>query len=327
MVKKGDTLWDISGKFLKSPWRWKEIWASNRHVKNPHWIYPGDRLLLCSLNGKPLIGRDEGDGCAGVIRRHSGGASLHPQIRVESLNNAISVIPLSDIKQWLDHNVILAPNALQGSPYILGTADNRVVAGVGQTVYSRGAGLNVGERYGVYRESEPYTIVNGKGKKEVIAVELMEVAAATAVATEGDVTTLELTQSFTAEVRRGDYVLPKYEANLPELFFPTASNEVEPGGGIIRVMGSIGTGAQRSVVTLNRGALNGAKVGQVLSIYQKGESISDPKTKEIVKLPNQRIGNLMIFKTFDQFSYAYILDSSLPVKVGAEVAAPPFIED
>jgi hypothetical protein len=73
-VKKGDTLWDISGKFLSKPWRWPEIWASNKHVKNPHWIYPGDRLLLCSLNGK-LIGKDEGDGCDGIIRRYSGNSS------------------------------------------------------------------------------------------------------------------------------------------------------------------------------------------------------------------------------------------------------------
>ena len=69
VVKRGDTLWNISGKFLSKPWRWPEIWASNKHVKNPHWIYPGDRLLLCTLDGRPLIGKDEGDGCEGIIRR------------------------------------------------------------------------------------------------------------------------------------------------------------------------------------------------------------------------------------------------------------------
>lgn len=79
VVKKGDTLWDISGKFLSKPWRWPEIWASNKHVKNPHWIYPGDRLLLCSLNGKPLIGKDEGDGCDGIIRRYTGGGTKEYQ--------------------------------------------------------------------------------------------------------------------------------------------------------------------------------------------------------------------------------------------------------
>ncbi len=323
VVKKGDTLWDISGKFLSSPWRWKEIWASNRHVKNPHWIYPGDRLLLCTLDGRPLIGKDEGDGCEGVIRRHGGGTSLQPQIRVESLNNTIPVIPAAHIQQWLDHGLIIAPESIVGTPYILGTADNRVVAGVGQTVYARGNGLVAGQNYGVFRESEPYTVTNAKGKKQIVAAELLEVAAGTAIESEGDVTTLELTESFNAEVRRGDLVLPRYNPELPSLFYPTATNEVTADGQIVRVMGSIGTAAQRSVVTVNRGAMHGAKAGHVLSIYQQGEVVRDPKTKESVKLPNPRVGNLMIFKTFDQFSYAYILDSSLPVKVGALIQAPP----
>ena len=330
IVKKGDTLWDISGKFLRSPWRWKEIWASNRHVKNPHWIYPGDRLLLCTLDGRPLIGKDEGDGCEGVIRRHRGGISLQPQVRVESLNNTIPIIPLSQIEQWLDHGLILSPESIQSTPYILGSADNRVITGKGQTVYVRGNGIEVGQNYGVFRESEPYTIIDHTGKrpvKVVKAVELVEVAAGTAVASENDVTTLELTDSFNSEVRSGDHVLPRYNPELPSLFFPTATNDIVEGGQIVRVMGSIGTAAQRSVVTLDRGAVHGAKTGHVLSIFQQGEVVRDPKTKEAIKLPNQRVGNLMIFKTFDQYSYAYVLDSSLPIKVGALVQAPAIAEN
>lgn len=327
VVKKGDTLWDIAGKFLSSPWRWKEIWASNRHVKNPHWIYPGDRLLLCTLDGRPLIGKDEGDGCEGIIRRHNGGASLSPQVRVEPLNNSIPIIPLSHIEQWLDHGLILSPESIKNTPYILGTADNRVVAGKGQTVYARGNGLTVGQSYGVFREMEPYTLSNTNGKKAVVAVELIEVAAGTAVANENDIATLELTDSFSSEVRKGDHVLPRYNPELPSLFFPTATNEITPGGQIIRVLGSIGTAAQRSVVTIDRGSLNGAKAGHVLSIYQQGEIVRDPKTKEAVKLPNQRVGDLMIFKTFDQLSYAYVLNSALPIKVGAQVQVPPIADN
>jgi hypothetical protein len=113
VVKKGDTLWDISGKFLSKPWRWPEIWASNKHVKNPHWIYPGDRLLLCSLNGKPLIGKDEGDGCDGIIRRYSGNTStLRPKVRIEALNNSVPVIPLADIQQWLERTSVLPASAI-----------------------------------------------------------------------------------------------------------------------------------------------------------------------------------------------------------------------
>ena len=322
IVKRGDTLWDIAGKFLSKPWRWPEIWASNPHVKNPHWIYPGDRLLLCTLNGRPLIGVDQGDGCDGVIRRHQGGTSLKPQIRVESLSSGIPVIPLAHIKQWLEHSIVIAPESLTNIPYIVGAADNRVVTGAGQTVYARGNGLVVGQQYGVYREAAPYMLIGADGKKYNAGIELAEVASGLAVGSENDVTTVELTKSYNAEVRRGDYVLPQYEDQLPSLFYPTASNEVTNGGKIIRVQGSIGTAASHSVVTVDRGSLQGAKVGQIFSIFQQGEMVRDPKTKEAIKLPSQRVGTMMLFKTFDQLSYAYILDSSLPIKIGAEIQPP-----
>ena len=322
VVKRGDTLWDIAGKFLKKPLRWREIWASNRHVKNPHWIYPGDRLLLCTLNGKPLIGRDEGDGCEGIIRRHQGGKSLSPQVRVESIDSAIPIIPLSEVKPWLEHSIVVSPESLENIPYILGAADNRVVTGAGQTVYARGNGLVIGQRYGVYRQAEPYIFVDAKGKKYNAGQELTEVASALAVAGENEVTTLELTDSYNSEVRRGDYVLPQYDAQLPSLFYPITTNEVTPGGKVIRVQGSIGTAAVHSVVTLDRGTRDGTKTGQIFSVYQQGETVRDPKTQEAIKLPNQLVGQLMIFKSFEQLSYAYILESSLPIKVGAEIQAP-----
>ncbi|WP_343682872.1 LysM peptidoglycan-binding domain-containing protein [Acinetobacter baylyi] len=326
IVKKGDTLWDISGKFLKKPWRWPEIWASNKHVKNPHWIYPGDRLLLCTLDGRPLVGRDQGDGCEGIIRRYTGRTTLQPQVRIEQLNNIIPVIPLDHIQQWLEWATIVSAENIKAAPYILGTTDQRVLAAKGQQVYVRGQGLQNAQRYAVYREGEPYTTLDEHGKKRIIGIELLQVASGIATQSENDITTMELTQSFNSEVRRGDLVLPEEQAMLPTLFYPTEAHQVMEGGKIIRVMGSISTAGKHSVVTLNRGTTQGTQVGQVFDIYQQGEVVKDPKTQENIKLPNQNIGSLMIFKTFDELSYAYILESSLPVKVGAEIK-PPREED
>ena len=164
-------------------------------------------------------------------------------------------------------------------------------------------------------------------KKYNAGQELTEVASAVAVAGENDVTTLELTDSYNAEVRNGDYVLPVYDASLPTIFYPTAKNEVLTGGKVVRVQGSIGTAAVHGVVTLDRGSQDGAKAGQVFSVYQQGELVRDPKTKETVKLPNQNVATVMIFKTFDSFSYAYVLDSALPIKVGAAIQTPAIAED
>lgn len=322
VVKKGDTLWDISKRFLKNPVRWPEIWASNKHVKNPHWIFPGDRLLMCDYQGRPIIGKDEGDGCEGIISRYLGSTSLQPQIRVESLNNTIPVIPLEHIKQWLERYTLLAPDSVQGTPYILGTADQRVLAGKGQKVYARGHGLVVGQRYAVYREAEPYVFMDANGKKYTVALELQQVASGIAVRGEGDVTTLELTDSYNAEVRRGDRVLPEYDPMLPTLFYPTNAENIAAGGQIVRVLGSIGTAARHSVVTIDRGTAHGVQTGHVFSVNQKGEVVTDPKTKERVQLPGERIGQIMVFKTFDQLSYAYVLESELPIKMGAGIQAP-----
>lgn len=322
VVKKGDTLWDISKRFLKNPVRWPEIWASNKHVKNPHWIFPGDRLLMCDYQGRPIIGKDEGDGCEGIISRYLGSTSLQSQIRVESLNNTIPVIPLEHIKQWLERYTLLAPDSVQGTPYILGTADQRVLAGKGQKVYARGHGLVVGQRYAVYREAEPYVFTDANGKKYTAALELQQVASGIAVRGEGDVTTLELTDSYNAEVRRGDRVLPEYDPMLPTLFYPTNAENIAAGGQIVRVLGSIGTAARHSVVTIDRGTAHGVQTGHVFSVNQKGEVVTDPKTKERVQLPGERIGQIMVFKTFDQLSYAYVLESELPIKMGAGIQAP-----
>ena len=326
VVKKGDTLWDISKRFLKNPVRWPEIWASNKHVKNPHWIFPGDRLLMCTYNGQPIIGKDEGDGCEGIIRRYTGGTKLQPQVRIESLNNAIPVIPLEYIKQWLERSMVIAPDALQGTPYILGTADQRVLAAKGQTVYARGSGMEVGQRYAVYREGEPYMFSDAKGKKYNAGLELTQVASGVAVRGENDITTLELTSTYNGEVRRGDRVLPEYDPMLPTLFYPTSAENITAGGNIVRVLGSIGTAAAHSVVTIDRGTLHGVQTGHVFSVNQKGETVTDPKTKERIQLPGQRIGSVMVFKTFDNLSYAYVLDSELPIKVGAGIQ-PPLLDE
>ncbi len=326
VVKKGDTLWDISKKFLKNPVRWREIWASNKHVKNPHWIFPGDRLLMCTYNGKPIIGKDEGDGCAGIISRYTGSTKVEPQIRVESLNNTIPVIPLQHIKNWLQHSMILPADTLDGVPYIIGAADERVLAAKDQTVYARGNGLVVGQRYAVYHEGEPYIFTDANGVKYNAGVELNQVASAVAVRGQDGITTLELTDSYDREVRRGDRVLPEYDPMLPSLFYPTSADNITPGGIVVRVQGSIGTAARHSVVTIDRGTTHGVQIGDVFNVNKQGQIVTDPKTQERISLPTEQVGSIMVFKAFDNLSYAYVLESALPMKVGSSIQ-PPLLDE
>ena len=326
VVKKGDTLWGISKRYLKNPARWPEIWASNKHVKNPHWIFPGDRLLICSYNGRTIIGKDEGDGCDGIISRYSGTTKIGPQVRVESLNNTIPVIPLDDIKHWLERSIVISPDSVTNTPYVVGVKENRVIAGKGQTIYARGNGLEVGQRYGVYREGEPYILTDAAGKKYNAGLELTQVAAGVVVRSENEMTSIELTNSYNQEVRRNDRILPIYDPMLPTLFYPTYADSVTAGGQVIRVAGSIGTAAVRGVVTINRGNLDGVQSGQVFAVNQKGEVVRDTKVNQNIELPDERVGQVMVFKPFDHISYAYVLESELPIKVGDSIA-PPLLDE
>jgi hypothetical protein len=326
VVKKGDTLWDISKKFLKNPVRWPEIWASNKHVKNPHWIFPGDRLLICNYQGRTIIGKDEGDGCAGIIARYAGDTTLKPQIRVESLNNTIPVVPLEHIKHWLERAIIVSPETAETAPYVVGAQDQRVLAGKGQSIYARGADLVAGQRYAVYRQGEPYVFTDANGNKINAGIELVQVASGIAANKENDMTTIELTKSYNDVVKRGDLVLPETDPMLPSLFYPTNATTVTAGGQIVRVLGSIGTAARQSVVAINRGTTDGVQSGHAFAVSQQGQIVKDPKTHETIQLPDERIGYLMVFKTFEHLSYAYVLDSERPIKVGSAIL-PPILED
>ncbi|XID76127.1 LysM peptidoglycan-binding domain-containing protein [Alkanindiges sp. WGS2144] len=325
IVKKGDTLWDIAGRYLSQPWRWPEIWAANRHVKNPHWIYPGDRLLICIINGRTVIGRDEGDGCLGIERRMNDSGlpvvKLEPQVRIEPLDVAIPVIPLSSIQYWLKHSRVVSPADIQGSPYVVGNRDNRVIAAVGQSVYVRGLDLHTGQQYGVYREGADYIVERNKVKAN-LGRELTQVAVGTVTAVNGDIATLELTRSLDQEVRKGDRVMLQNEVPLPSMFYPTRPDQVTAGGRVIRVLDSISSAAKNSVIALDRGTQDGTAPGQVFAIYHQGQTTTDPKTGEKIQLPSERIGLAMIFSAFEQVSYAFVLESELPIKVNDEIRSP-----
>jgi hypothetical protein len=325
IVKKGDTLWDISKHFLKTPWRWPEIWASNKHVRNPHWIYPGDRLLLCLINGRSVVGRDEGDGCDGIARRMNDDSALptvrlQPQVRIEALNAAVPLIPLSSIEHWLKRTRIVAAEDVAATPYVVGTKSNQVITAAGQTVYVRGNGLEVGQAYAVYREGKPY-LAEDKQKTN-LGVELSQMATGIVTAVNGDIATLELQKSFEGEVRNKDRVMPEIDQRLPDMFQPSLPDEVKAGTRIIRVLDSVSSTGKGGVIALNRGVQDGAKAGQIFAIYQQGHVIKDPKLGDKVQLPNERVGVAMVFSAYDNVSYAYVLESDVPVRANDELRSP-----
>lgn len=326
VVKKGDTLWDISSKYLNHPWRWREIWAANRQVKNPHRIWPGDKLILCIIKGKRYVGIDDGEGCAGLERNMTGRVSAKgARIRYESLGSAITAIPLSSIKSYLYNGQVVDPVAFNDTPYVVASKDRNIITGVGNKVYVRGPKLIVGQQYGVYRKGEPYFEPKTNA---MLGQEVFQVASGivTDVADNG-ISSLELKKSYREEVREGDRVFVDLDSSLPPIFYPKAGPSVQ-GASIIRVLGSLGTAAKDSVVTVNIGDYQGVKPGDVFSVYRKGALIRDDMNGgDAVRMPSERSGMLMVFKTFGKVAYAYVLESDIPLKIGDELRSPLGYDD
>lgn len=310
VVKKGDTLWDISGKFLDKPWRWKEIWAVNKQIRNPHLIYPKDILILCVIRGQKLVGIDTGEGCAGVEKA----MEAPSQPVVQSLAGSIPAIPLSNIEVWLDRNMIVSPTDFKATPYVIASKNKNIITGVGNKIYTEGVPLIINARYGIYREGKPYI---DPISKQVIGLEVTQVASGIVkdIANNG-VSSIEIDKTFGQEVREGDHVFLEIGNHLPAMFYPKPAN-ASRGGRVIRVLSSISSVGRDGVIAINLGTKQGVEVGDVLSVFQKGVTVRDDFSEvkgRAVRLPSEEIGHVMIFKTFDDISYAYVLDAESPIR-------------
>ena len=306
VVKKGDTLWDISGLFLKSPWLWPEIWHVNPQIDNPHLIYPGDVLNLVYIDGKPKL----------VVKRNQD-VKLSPQVRVSELDLAIPAIPLDAIAPFLTHSRVVGKTELDSAPYVLVGKGGNIMTGAGDELYARGEFNKDEDTYGIFRRGNAYI---DPDSGEFLGIQAFAVANAKLVAVEEEVGTLALNQT-TEEVRKGDRLLPDEQRNIRSNFHPAAP-EQETDGYIIAVEGGVSQIGSMDVVVLNKGVRDGLEVGHVLAIYHRGEKVRDPITKEIVKMPDSRAGLLMVFRTFDKVSYGLVLKATRPLAINDRVTNP-----
>lgn len=323
VVKKGDTLWHISGRYLESPARWREIWATNPQIKNPHLIYPGDILILCVIRGETMVGIDTGEGCAGVEKQVTGQVTQQAPVAVTNVADSIPAIPLSAIRHWLDRTIIVNPTHYDATPYVLASKNRNLITATGDKVYVKGVPLIVGQRYGVYRQGEPYV---DPATKQVMGLEVTQIATGivTDVASNG-VSSLQLLKNYDKEVREGDRVFVELGNFVPPVFNLRPA-QVSRGGRILQVLDSINYAGQGSVVSVNLGTLQGANPGDVLTVYRSGALVRDIRDDDAaVRLPSEPAGNVMIFKSFDNISYAYVLDSEVPLDVGDKLLPPPYI--
>ncbi len=320
-VKRHDTLWDISKLFLKSPWRWPELWGMNLdQIRNPHLIYPGQVLYLDKTGGRarlrmgqPVTGTDK----------------LSPRVRSSELGaDALASIPFGLIEPFLNDAVIFQGNELERAPRIVATQEGRVILGRGDTAYVRGE-LSSGTEYRIFREPKPLV---DPTTKEVLGYEAIYVGGAEytrqgetrvdAAGTSEIVPATFVVTSVRQEAGVGDRL-----AVVPPREFTNYAPHAPQGpmdGQIVSLYGDALTAGQNQIVALNRGTKDGMERGHVLALVRTGARVVDPTDpgKPTIKLPDERHGLLFVFRVFDRMSYALILSVKEPVSPGDRFTQP-----
>lgn len=308
-VVEGDTLWTIAGRFLARPWEWTAVWHDNPQIENPNLIYPGDVITLNYVGGQPRLQV----GVPSEVR-------WSPKIRANPIAQAIPVIPMNTIHQFLSRpKVVTNDDELKTAPYIVALTDRRVVGGAGDTIYVRSIPANTGQAYTVFRPGPPYADAE---TGEILGYEALYVGD-TRLDRPGDPATLQLTQTE-REARIGDRLLPVEQAQISTSIQPHAPKTTIRGH-ILRVIDGISQIGQYSIAAIDRGAADGVEVGHVLDILQKGRTVRDFTSHfmdEAIDLPEEKAGVLLIFRTFDRVSFGLIMQATRSLHVNDIVQTP-----
>lgn len=329
VVVKGDTLWDISKRFLKDPWLWPSVWHINPGIRNPHLIYPGDVIVMYVVDGKPYITLD---GQAGMqpqnITKTPGGTSqiplvevkpglkvtkLSPTSRVSGISKAISTIPMSAIRPFLDRPRVVTEDQLDDAPYIVSSYEEHLISGTGNRVYARNI-QNAVSDYNIIRPGVAYV---DPETNDVLGYEAIYLADARLLKLGEDdkPATLSVSRAL-REVLNNDVLIP-FE-NREQMFqFTPRAPESKVKGQIISVFNGVSQIGQYMVVVLNRGEEHGLAPGHVLAVLQKGAEVNDSQRLlfSSVELPDERAGLMMVFKTYPKLSYALIMEASRALHV------------
>lgn len=312
-VKSGDTLWDLSGMYLTSPWRWPELWGMNKtQIRNPHLIYPGQTLVLVKDGDRARLQLAEGE--PGVGR-------LEPRIRdTGSERAAISAIPNNLIAPFLSQPLVLDVNGLADSPRIVATQEGRVFVGRGDDVYARGIQDDSIVNYNVYRPLRPLFDPDDKVRKKPIAYEAVYLGTANKVGG-GEIAKIRI-DSSKQEIGIGDRLLPIERQELVTYMPKRPDSPIDAR--VIAMYDGVRYAGGGSIVTLSRGSDEGVATGDVLQLYRTGETKLDrtASKREFIKLPDEQIGLAFVFRVFPGISYALIARGTKAVEVGDRASNP-----
>jgi hypothetical protein len=318
VIKRGDTLWGISSIFLASPWRWPELWGMNREqIRNPHLIYPGQLLTLVKIDGRAYLRIGEAPDAS-----RTEAVKLSPRVRdLGPQREAIPSIPARLIEPFLSRPLVLTPDEIESAARVIATQEGRVFLGRGDTAYARGVTDPQVRSYHVFRPARPLFDPDDVERKTPIAFESFYLGVARVIRSGEDVTTLRIEESR-QEIGVGDRLMPVVAQPLVAYVPHRPDKPVD--GRVISIYSGVEMAGTQSIVALNRGARDGLEIGHVLGLLDIGETIRDltDPAKPMIKLPDERIGHVFVFRIAETISYGLIMRVTRPVKVGDQLTDP-----
>jgi LysM repeat protein len=332
VVKKGDTLWDISARFLKDPWRWASVWKNNEQIKNPHLIYPGDVIVLTYVEGKPQLGvqREQKlpppaaapaptEAAAPAAAEAPPGMNvvkLEPRVHVEPIKQPIPTISPDVIAPFLSQPLVVGRSELRDAGYVTIGLDNRRALGDGSEFYARGLKNDGTEYYQIFRQGP--ALIN-PATDEVLGYEAVYLGDAKMLEP-GDPSKLVVT-SVKQEILPTDRLLKAPEKAALPYYFPRAP-EKEVHGWILSAINGMREFGPNTIVAISLGRRDGMEEGHVLRIMRHAGRDTDPVTFQSYKLPDESTGLLMVFRVFDKVSYALIMEAKQPIHLSDAVRTP-----
>ncbi len=310
IVVKGDTLWGISGKFLKQPWRWPEIWQMNKEqIKNPHWIYPGDVVMLDTSSGTPRL----------KLGKAVGGQSgkVQPTVYSTPVQQVIPSIPPNAIEPFISKPLIIETSDEISAVSIVATQEDRMLVGTGDSFYAKGIPDSSIEKWNVFRKGKP---LKDPETGEILAYEAFFLGNARLVKP-GEPATLRVTLAK-EEMNRGDNLLP---APPPEILtYAPHRPEQEISAKVLGIYGGVQEGGANSVVSISRGKSSGLEIGHVVALYRNRVSVSidEDGRRTSTPVPEERYGLAFVFRVFDRVAYALVVESSKAVIIGDSALNP-----
>ena len=344
IVQKGDTLWDISTRFLKDPWRWASVWTINEQVKNPHLIYPGDVILLTYVDGKPQLSVQREEKLVPVpvvaevpqaavepmvtpttaIEEPAGETPsgmkvvrLRPRAHIGSIESAIPTISPDAIVPFLTEPLVVGRSELADAGYVTIGLDDRRALGDGSQFYARGLKKkSKTEYYQIFRQG---AALKHPESGETLGYEAIFLGDARMLEP-GDPAKLVVTR-VKQEILPTDRLLEAPEKAALPYYFPRVPDK-NVKGRILSAVNGLREFGPTTIVAISLGKRDGMQEGHVLRIMRHVGVNRDPVTKRNYRMPDEDTGLLMVFRVFNKVSYALIMDANRPVHIHDSLRTP-----